>query len=306
MCSLGSMPKVQLVCEGAATVRKTTLLRQLLARNQILIAPGAYDVLSSMAAAASGFEAVYMTGSGASTSLTGLPDIGLTTLSEMVTRAGHMAEAVPVPLISDADTGYGNALNVIRTVREFERAGVAGIHLEDQIAPKRCGHVQGKQVVSIEEGVGKIRAAVAARTDPDFVIVVRVDSRAVNGFEDAVVRGRAYREAGADVVFPEALESRDEFANYARKVDGPLFANMTEFGKSPYLSAQELEGMGYRIVIFPVTSMRVALKAMLEFYAELKRMGTQTGYLDRMATRQELYELIDYAKWRAYEKEFVG
>lgn len=287
-------------------MRKTAMLRQLLSRGEILVAPGAYDAASAIAAARTGFEAVYMTGSGATTSLTGLPDIGLATMTEMVMKAAYMAEAIPVPLISDADTGYGNAVNVMRTVREFERAGVAGIHLEDQVAPKRCGHVGGKQVVSIEEGVGKIRAAVEARTDPDFVVIARVDSRAVAGFEDAVRRGRAYREAGADVIFPEALESPEEFAAYAREVDAPLLANMTEFGKSPYLSAQELQEMGYRIVIFPATSFRVALKAVLDFYQELKRTGTQRGYLDRMVTREQQYELIDYARYSRWERKFVG
>ena len=286
--------------------KKTTILRQLLARKEILVAPGAYDAASAIAAARTGFEAVYMTGSGATTSLTGLPDIGLATMSEMVMKAGYMAEAVEVPLISDADTGYGNAVNVMRTVRAFERAGVAAIHLEDQVAPKRCGHVAGKQVISLEEGVGKIRAAVEARTDPDFVIIARVDSRAVNGFEDAVRRGKAYLEAGADVIFPEALESAEEFAAYARAVPAPLFANMTEFGKSPLLSAGELERMGYKIVIFPATSFRVALKAVLDFYAELKRTGTQAGYLDKMVSRKYLYEVIDYARFSEYERKFVS
>jgi len=286
--------------------KKTTMLRRLLSRDEILVVPGAYDALSAIAAAKSGFEAVYMTGSGASTSLTGLPDIGLTTMTEMVMKAGYMAEAIPVPLFSDADTGYGNAVNVMRTVREFERAGVAGIHLEDQVAPKRCGHVAGKQVISMEEAVGKIRAAVAARTDPDFVIIARIDSKAVHGFDDAVKRGLACLEAGADVIFPEALETREEFGEYAKAVKAPLLANMTEFGRTPYLTAQEFQELGYKIVIYPATSLRVAAKAVLDFYAELKRTGTQKGYLDKMLTRQQYYELIDYAKYNEFEKEFVG
>ena len=295
------------VSEGRKMMmKKTTVLRQLLRRDEILVVPGAYDAASAIAAAKSGFDAVYMTGSGATTSLTGLPDIGLATMTEMVMKATYMAEAIPVPLISDADTGYGNAVNVMRTVREFERAGVAAIHIEDQVAPKRCGHVAGKQVISLEEAVGKIRAAVAAKTDPDFVIIARVDSRAVLGFEDAVRRGRAYRDAGADVIFPEALESREEFATYAKEVDAPLLANMTEYGKSPYLSAAEFQEMGYKIVIFPATSFRVAMKAVLDFYAELRRTGTQVGYLDKMLTRQQQYDLIDYARYSDYERQFVG
>lgn len=286
--------------------KMTSTLRRLLSRDQILVAPGAYDAASAMAAARSGFDAVYMTGSGATTSLTGFPDVGLATMTEMVMKAGYMAEAIPVPLISDADTGYGNAVNVMRTVREFERAGVAGIHLEDQVAPKRCGHMAGKQVISIEEMVGRIQAAAEARTDPDFLLIARVDSRAVNGFEDAVRRGLACREAGADVVFPEALESREEFQLYAREVNAPLLANMTEYGKTPYISAQEFEDLGYKIVIFPATSLRVALKAVLDFYSELKRTGTQRGYLDRLLSRDQQYELIDYARYTDREKRFAG
>lgn len=285
-------------------VKKTSMLRQLLSRGGIVVAPGVYDAITAIAAVKSGFEAVYMTGSGATTALTGLPDIGLATATEMVMKAGYIADAVRVPVISDADTGYGNAINVMRTVRQFERAGVAAIHIEDQVAPKRCGHVTGKQVIPVEEAAGKIRAAVEARTDPDFVIIARTDSRAVNGFEDAVRRGRAYMEAGADVIFPEALESREEFAAYAREVDAPLLANMTEFGKSPYISAQELAEMGYKVVIFPTTAVRVALKAVLELYSELKRTGTQTGSLDRMLTRQQYYDLIDYGRYTEYERKF--
>lgn len=194
----------------------------------------------------------------------------------------------------------------MRTVWEFEKAGVAGIHLEDQVAPKRCGHVEGKEVVSTEEMIGKIRAARAARSDPDFVIIGRVDARAVLGFDEGVKRGRAYFEAGADVVFPEALQSEEEFREYAKAVKGPLLANMTEFGKSPYLTAQELEAMGYKIVIFPATAMRIALKAIWEFLTTLKAKGTRKDLIDRMYTRKELYELVEYDKFHAYERDFVS
>lgn len=285
---------------------KSRMLRELIARDGILVVPGAYDALSAIAAAKTGFDAVYMTGSGAATHLTGYPDNGLATMTEMVMNAGYMAEAIPVPLISDADTGYGNAVNVMRTVREFERAGVAGIHLEDQVAPKRCGHVAGKDVVEMKEAVGKIRAAVQARRDSDFVIIARVDSKAVHGFDDAVERGRAYLEAGADVIFPEALETKEEFAEYARQVDAPLFANMTDFGRTPYLTAQEFQEIGYKIVIFPASALRVAMKAVLEFYADLKRTGTQVNWLNRMQPRTEYYEMIGYPKYHQYEREFIG
>lgn len=286
-------------------MRRTTRLRQLLDREGILVLPGAYDALSALVAERVGFEAVYITGAGVSSALAGLPDINLLTLTEMVEAARYVARAVSVPVICDADTGHGNAVNVMRTVAEFEHAGVAGIHIEDQVAPKRCGHLPGKEVVPREEMVGKIRAAVEARRDPDFVIVARVDARAVTGLADAVDRGLAYREAGADAVFPEALESREEFAAYAREVGGPLLANMTEFGRSPYLTAADLESLGYRMVVFPVSAMRVALKAVWEFYEDLRGQGTQVGWLDRMKTRAELYDLIGYPAWQGHEDRFV-
>ncbi len=286
-------------------MKPATRLRQLLQRPRILVVPGAYDALTARVVDRVGFEAVYMTGAGISNAMVGVPDINLVTMTEMVTVARYIAEAVSIPVVSDADTGYGNAVTVMRTVREFEGAGVAGIHIEDQVSPKRCGHVGGKQVITREEMRGKIQAAIEARRDPDFVLIARVDARAVTGFRDAVERGIAYREAGADVIFPEALETREEFAEYAREVGGPLLANITEFGKSPYLSAAELESLGYRMVIFPASSMRVALKAVWDFYEELKATGTQMKWLDRMKTRLELYDLVDYSRYQEYEDRFV-
>jgi methylisocitrate lyase len=281
-------------------------LRALLARDAILVAPGAFDALSAMLAARGGFEAMYMTGAGTVSALAGLPDVGLLSVTEMATNARYIANAVSIPVFADADTGYGNALNVMRTVREYEQAGLAGLHIEDQVAPKRCGHVAGKECVALDEMVGKVKAAVAARTDPDFVIIARTDARAPLGFDEAVRRGRAYAAAGADVIFPEALQTRQELTDYAREVRAPLLANMTEFGKTPFLTARELEELGYRIVIFAVSAMRVALKAMQAFYADLKKAGTQAAWLDRMMTRVELYDLIDYARYTAYEREFLG
>lgn len=285
---------------------KSRRLRELLSRDEILVVPGAYDALTARMIEKVGFDAVYMTGGGTVNSLTGLPDNGLITLTEMSMNARYIAEATSVPVISDADTGYGNAVNVMRTVWEFERAGVAGIHIEDQVAPKRCGHLEGKEVVSKEEMVGKIRAARAARNDSDFVIIARVDARAVLSFDEGVRRGQAYLEAGADVIFPEALENEEEFRGYAKAVKGPLLANMTEFGKSPYLSAKQFEEMGYKIVIFPVTALRMALKAVWEYLTILKEKGTQKDLVDRMFTRKELYELIDYDSFNAYERDFVS
>jgi len=281
-------------------------LRELLARREILLAPGAHDALTARMIEKVGFDAVYMTGAGTVNTLTALPDNGLITLTEMVMNARYIVQATSIPVISDADTGYGNAVNVMRTVLEFERAGVAGIHIEDQVAPKRCGHIEGKEIVSTEEMVGKIRAACAARSESDFVIIARTDSCSVLGFDEAVRRGRAYLEAGADVVFPEALVSEEEFREYAKAVKGCLLANMTEFGKSPYLTSQQLEAMGYKIVIFPATAMRVALKAIWELLTTLKETGTQKDLISRMFTRKELYELVDYDKFHECEREFVS
>ncbi|HLJ60037.1 MAG TPA: methylisocitrate lyase [bacterium] len=281
-------------------------LRELLARKQILMAPGAFDALSAKLIERAGFEAMYMTGGGTVTALAGLPDIGLLSVTEMALNARYIANAVHTPVFADADTGYGNALNVMRTVREYEQAGLAGLHMEDQVSPKRCGHVAGKECILLEEMAGKIRAAVAARSDPDFVIIARTDARAPLGFDEAVKRGRAYAAAGADVIFPEALQTREEFADYARAVRVPLLANMAEFGKTPYLSASEFEDLGYAIVIYATSGLRVALRAMEAFYAELKARGTQTGWLDRMFTRAELYELIGYSRYTEFEREFVG
>lgn len=289
-----------------SNVVRAKRLRDLLARKEILVAPGAIHALNAKLIERAGFEAVYVTGGGTATTVTGLPDIGLITASEMALNARYIARAVQVPVFADADTGYGNALNVMRTVREYEDAGVVGLHLEDQVSPKRCGHVAGKECVSIDEMVGKIRAAVAARSCQDFVIIARTDARAPLGFDEAVRRGIAYAKAGADVVFPEALRTREEFASYAKAVRVPLLANMTEFGKSPLLTVEELQALGYRIVIFPASGQRVALRAMQLFYADLRRRGTQTPWLDHMMTRAELYDLIEYDRYTEAEQQFIG
>src|SRR5262249_13617936 len=222
-----------------------------------------------------GFPACYMTGAGTVAALLGMPDVGLITLTEMVMNARYIVRAVSIPLVCDADTGYGNAINVMRTVREYEAAGVAGIHLEDQIFPKKCGHMEGKALVPQEEMIGKIRAACEAREDPDFVIIARTDSRAVEGVEGAIRRARAYAEAGADVLFPEAPQSREELARFAAEIPGPLLANMTEFGKTPLVPAAELERMGYRLVIYPASALRVAHRALDELFAQIKRTASQ-------------------------------
>jgi methylisocitrate lyase len=285
-------------------MRTTTRLRRLLEGPGIVMAPGAHDALTARLIEQAGFSACYMTGAGTVGALLGLPDVGLITMTEMVTNARYITRSLSIPLISDADTGYGNAINVMRTVREYEAAGVAGIHLEDQIFPKKCGHMEGKALISLEEMAGKIRAACEARQDPDFVIIARTDSRAVEGVEAAVRRARAYREAGADVIFPEAPQSRDELAHFAREIGGLLLANMTEFGKTPLVPAAELERMGYRLVIYPVTGLRVAHRAMQELFAQIKQTGSQEAWLDRMAHRRELYELVGLPAIHAAERRF--
>jgi methylisocitrate lyase len=225
----------------------------------------------------------------------GVPDIGLSTLSEAVHHATRCAAVTSIPILTDADTGFGGSDNAGRTVEEFERAGVAGLHLEDQEFPKRCGHLEGKKLVPTEEFCIKVAAACAARREPGFVIVARTDARGVTSYDDAVERAHAYLKAGADVIFPEALTSREELQRFARDVKAPLLANMTEFGKTPYLAVDEFAAMGYAMVIFPVTLLRVAMKAVEAALRELRARGTQVGLLERMQTRQELYDLLGYA-----------
>jgi methylisocitrate lyase len=272
----------------------------------VIPVPGTFNALVAKLIEAQGFDAVYCTGAGISTSLLGLPDIGLISLSEMTRMVGYICSAVNLPVLSDADTGFGNAINVMRTVREFEKIGAAGIHLEDQVAPKRCGHVAGKEVVSAGEMVGKIKAAASARTNPEFILIARTDAKSVEGLTGAIERAKRYRDAGADVIFPEALETPEEFSKFSKAIpDVPLLANMTEFGKTLYLSVEEFRQLGYKIVIFPVSTMRIAMKAMEEFLRELKRTGTQESSLPRMQTRKELYDLVGYAQFTSWENEFL-
>jgi methylisocitrate lyase len=277
-------------------MRPGARLRALLAAPEILVAPGAYDALTARVIAAAGFPAVYMTGAGTVNAHLGLPDIALGTLTEFAENAARIVDAVDLPVFCDADTGFGNALNVVRTVRVFERAGVAGLHLEDQESPKRCGHLDGKRLVSPEEMAGKIRAAVDARRDDSFVVIARVDAAAVEGVTAAIDRAHAYVEAGADVFTGSA----------GAGVGAPLLANMTEFGRTPYLSAAEFGALGYDAVIFPMLAFRLMLRAVVDGVAELARTGTQRHLLDRMATRAELYEVVDYRGWDAWEQAYVG
>jgi len=272
---------------------KGALLRQLIAKGAVMM-PGVPNASMARQVERAGFDSVYISGAGMANATAGVPDIGLLTLTEVVRLAGYVANAVTIPAIVDADTGFGGAENVARTIRDLESAGLAGCHIEDQEFPKRCGHLAGKSIVDIEEMVARIKAATAARRDPDFMIIARTDARAVEDFKGAVKRAHAYVEAGADAIFPEALQSTDEFRDFAKELKAPLLANMTEFGKGPLLSFKELSDLGYRLVIFPQSAFRVSMKATNEFFRALKKAGTQSDLIDKMQTRQELYELLDY------------
>lgn len=279
-----------------------TRLRALLARDEPLLVPGAYDALSARLVEAAGFDAAYMTGFGTTASLLGMPDVGLLSGAEMVDNAARMARAVDVPLISDADTGYGNAINVARTVQQFERAGVAAIHLEDQLAPKRCGHMTGKQVVPVSEMVEKVHAAVEARTDPDFVLIARTDARAVEGLDGALARAAAYLEAGADVLFVEAPESEAEIEAVARAFpDTPRLFNWVERGRTPMLPLERIAELGFALVLFPVATLFSATTGMQRYLAQLRATGTPLGALDDAVGFDDFTDLVGLPEIRAFE-----
>ncbi|MCC6060110.1 MAG: methylisocitrate lyase [Desulfurococcales archaeon] len=272
-------------------------LRDLLRSRDIIVAPGVYGPVFALLAERMGFEALYLSGA-ALTGFLAMPDIGLITLSELATMTRYITRVVGVPLIVDADTGFGEAINVARTIRDLEDAGAAAIQIEDQVMPKKCGHLPGKSVIPAVDMMKKIRAAVDARRR-DTLIVARTDARDVEGLEGAIERAQLYVEAGADVIFPEALRSLEEFREFARRVKAPLLANMTEFGKTPYISVQEFREAGYKVVIFPATLFRISLGAAREALEVLKSQGTQKSLLDRMMSREDFYKLIGY---RDYEE----
>jgi 2,3-dimethylmalate lyase len=284
----------------------TTRLRELLAQPGLLVAPGAYDALSARLIAQAGFSAVYMTGFGTSASVLGQPDVGLLTMSEMVSHAAALAAIVgDRPLIADADTGYGNPINVHRTIREYERAGVAAVHIEDQVWPKKCGHMEGKQVIPVDEMVQKIRAAVDARQDPDFVIIARTDANAVYGLEDALHRGLAYRQAGADIIFIEAPRSLKELHTIAQTfADVPLLYNWAESGKTPLLSLEEIHALGFKLVIFPVSMLFAATHAVLGLLEVLKQGQTPSAFAERMVTFSHFTEQIGLPDIQALERRY--
>ena len=280
-------------------------LREAWAAGTIAV-PGVFCPLVARMAERMGFPAVYLSGAALSATL-GVPDIGLVTATEFAEAARAIAAASTLPLLCDADTGFGEALNVERTVRLFESAGAAGLHLEDQELPKRCGHLSGKRLVEAEVMVGKIRAACAARHDPDFVILARTDARGTHGMDEAIRRAKLYLAAGADGIFPEALESPEEFAAFARAVPGVcLLANMTEFGRSPPMDRSALAELGYRIVLYPVTGLRAALGATRAVFADIQAKGHQRDNVAGMLTRSDLYALLDYDGYDARDRSYFG
>lgn len=278
-------------------------LRELWRDGPVLM-PGAFSPLTALAAAKQGAKAVYLSGGAITNNVLGLPDIALVTLDELAGVASRTCQVVPVPVLCDADTGFGDGWNVVRCVAEMERAGLAGIHIEDQVTSKRCGHLDGKELVPTAQMVAKLKAASGAKRDPSFVVVARTDARGVEGLESAVQRARAYVDAGADAVFPEGLISEEEFEQFREAVPGPLLANMTEFGKTPLISADRFGEFGYQMVIFPVTALRVMLKSVQAFYGDLMRTGTQAGWMADMVTRAELYDLIDYPEFTQRDVEW--
>jgi methylisocitrate lyase len=259
--------------------------------NGIVPMPGCFNAATARLIERAGFPAVYISGAGLANGTAGVPDIGLLSLAEVATLAGYITAAVEVPCVLDADTGFQN---VALTVQTLERAGVAGIHIEDQQFPKRCGHLAGKRLVETDEMVDRIKEAVKARKDKDFLIIARTDANAVENFDSTIDRANAYVQAGADAIFPEALHTPAEFRNAAKLIKAPLLANMTEFGKSPLLSVKQLAGMGYRMAIFPMTAFRVSMKAQERLLKELAKRGTQKSQLHTMQTRAELYDLLQY------------
>lgn len=287
------------------SARAASHLRQRLSEPAILIAPGAPDALTARIIERAGFEAAYFTGAGFSYTHLGAPDLGLVSLTETIWRLAAVVEATRLPVIADADTGYGNALNVTRTVREFERAGAAAIQLEDQVFPKRCGHLAGKAVITAEEMIGKLKAAVDSRQDPDVMIIARTDARAGMGMDEAIERAARYREAGADILFVEAPASKEELAGIAKRLAPPVMANMVEGGGTPLCTAAELEAMGYRLAIFPGAAVRASAAAITRLMAALKRDGTTAGMLDQMMSFRQLNELLGLQTYQEREERYL-
>ena len=287
-------------------MKKTAMLRSLMHQKGIILAPGAFDAFSAKIIELTGFKVLAASGGGISRSLLGGPDVGLLTMTEMLNQVRNIVNAVNLPVISDVDTGYGNAINVMRTVREFEQAGVAAIHIEDQETPKRCGHLEGKKLIKKQEMVQKIRAAIEARRDDDFVIIARTDAQAVYGLDDALERGQAYAEAGADVIFIESPASIDEMKRIAESLKVPLLLNRGGGKKTPWLSASEIEALGFKIVVFPGDAQKAAGKAMLDTLRILKETGNTASIQDRMLSFEERNEISGLRQYYELEAKFLS
>jgi len=286
-------------------VTKTAKFRMLLKEEDILLMPGSFNALSAILVEKAGFKAVYISGAGLASNFVGYPDIGLTTMSDILENARNIVHVTNIPVICDADTGFGNAINMIRTVREFESAGVAGIQIEDQVMPKKCGHTEGKLLISKEEMVQKVKAAVDTRRDGDFVLVVRTDAIAVNGLDDALERAAAYQEAGADILFVEAPRTVEEMQRICHTIKAPHLANMVEGGgKTPILPLANLQEIGYKVVIYPASAWMASIKAMREVLAVLKEDGTTARYASRMVSFQDMFEVVGRSKFAAMEKKY--
>jgi 2,3-dimethylmalate lyase len=282
-------------------MKKTTLLKKLILDKEILIMPGAHNAMAAKIIEQVGFKAVTLGGAAASICLLGKPDVSLLTLTEMATYVRNVVEAVDIPVFADGDTGHGNVTNVIRTTREFEKAGVAGFFIEDQVIPKRCGHTEGKQVIPAEEMIPKIKAAVDARIDQDLIIMARIDSLAIYGLDDAIERAHRYREAGADLIFIEALTSKEEMIRVNREIDAPIMATQIEGGKTPLYTAKELEEMGFDVVAYPASTFFAAAWAIKRLMEDLYHTGTTRNYMDRMILFEDLNRLVGLEKVREME-----
>ena len=286
-------------------MKRTKLLRKWIGEKRLLVAPGAFDGLSARLIERSGFPMIYATGGGIARSM-GYPDIGLVTMSEVLLRVKNMVDVTTIPVFADADTGYGNALNVMRTIKEFETVGASGIHLEDQITPKKCGHYEGKSLISEEEMIRKIEAAREARSDPDFLIVARTDARAVEGFSSAIRRGKRYAEAGADMIFVEAPQTEEEIRDLPSAIPVPLMINMFKGGKTPLIPMDQLEAWGYRIAIVPSSLQLAAIKGMDQLLKILREKGTMESFSDGMVTFKERDQIVDHQKYQALERKFLN
>lgn len=287
-------------------MKTTRILRNILAREETILVPGAYDALSAKILKQAGFEVIYMTGSGVTASLIGWPDVGILSMAEMVDQARNIVNATDLPLICDADNGYGNAINVLRTTKEFERAGVAGIHIEDQVFPKRCGHFEGKQVIPAEEMAKKIEAAIHAREDEDFLIIARTDARSVLGLDEALRRAHLYVEAGADMIFLEAPESLEELRTISGKLAHiSLLVNMVEGGKTPILPFKELKKMGFKIVLYPTSGIRAVAKTLQELATHLKKYKDTKEFEERLVTFEGRNRITGLPQIKETEKKFL-